>query len=76
MGVAHTDDFDGSKYGGEGARAQSAMGVEHMVWKVQRRSHISVATILQVGWEEEALHLAAFGLLFVRAGEKRSHFSR
>jgi hypothetical protein len=39
------------------------MGVEHIGWKVQRRSHISVATILQVGLEEQALHLAAFGLL-------------
>jgi hypothetical protein len=39
------------------------MGVGHIVWKAQRRSRISVATILQVGLEEEALHLAAFGLL-------------
>jgi hypothetical protein len=39
------------------------MGVEHIVCKVQGRTHISVATILQVGLEQEALHLAAFGLL-------------
>lgn len=39
------------------------MGVDQTIWKVQGRSHISVATIAQVGLEEEALHLAAFGLL-------------
>jgi hypothetical protein len=41
-----------------------AMGVEQvagLLWEAQRGSHISVAAMLQVGLEEEALHLAAFG---------------
>jgi hypothetical protein len=42
------------------------MGVKHLtvlLWKEQRRPHISVAAMLQVSLEEEALDLAALGLL-------------
>jgi hypothetical protein len=42
------------------------MGVEHLtvlLLKEQSWSYISVATMLQVGLEEKALDLAAFGLL-------------
>jgi hypothetical protein len=42
------------------------MGIGQVAgWPVeaQRWSHISVAAMLQVGLEEEALHFAAFGLL-------------
>jgi hypothetical protein len=42
------------------------MGVEHLailLLEAQGGSHVSVAAKLQVGLEEEALHLEAFGLL-------------
>jgi hypothetical protein len=42
------------------------MGVDDLAaWllEVQRRSDISVAALLQVGLEEQALQLAAFGVL-------------
>jgi len=42
------------------------MGVDDLaIWlmEVQRWSDISVAALLQVGLEEQALHLAAFGVL-------------
>ena len=66
-GVAHADEFHGSKDGGERAGAQTAMRVEHRspsgCWSMQGRPDISVAALLQMGLEEQALHLAAFGLL-------------
>jgi len=65
-GVAHADEFDGSKNRGERAGAQPPMGVEQLavlLLEVKRRPHISVAALLQVSLEKQALHLAAFGLL-------------
>ena len=62
-GVAHTDEFDGSKDGGQGSGAQTAVRVEHhAVWQLelQSRPHISVMAMLQMGLEEQALDLAAF----------------
>jgi hypothetical protein len=54
-GVAHADEFDGSKDGGERAGAQPAMGIGQLavlLLEVQRGSDISVTTLLQVGLEE------------------------
>jgi hypothetical protein len=65
-GVTHANQFDGSKDGGEGAGAQPAVGVETVVgWPLDAQcgSDISIAAMLQVGLEEQALHLTAFGLL-------------
>lgn len=65
-GVAHADECHGSEDGGERAGAQSAMGVEHvpvLLVEAQGGSNIAVAAMLQVGLEEQAVHLAAFGLL-------------
>ena len=65
-GVAHADEFDGSKDGGERAGAQPAMRVEQLavcLFELQGGSHISVAAMLQMGLEEQALDLAAFVLL-------------
>src|SRR5208283_2823200 len=65
-GVAHTDEFDGSKDGGKGSGAQTAVRVERRaicLFQLQSRSHISVPAMLQMGLEEKALDLAAFGLL-------------
>jgi hypothetical protein len=65
-GVAHADEFDGSKHSGESAGAQPPMRVAHRaicLFELQSRPDISVATVLQMGLEEKALDLAAFGLL-------------
>jgi hypothetical protein len=54
-GVAHTEEFHGSKDGGQGSVAETAVRIEHLtVWqlKLQSRSHISVAAVLQMGLEE------------------------
>jgi hypothetical protein len=66
VGIAHADDLHRSKDGFEGAGAEPTMGVQHfagLLFDAQRRSHISVAAVLQVSLEQQALHLAAFGLL-------------
>ncbi len=65
-GVAHTDEFHGSKHGGQGSDAQAAVRVEHRavcLFQLQGRPYISVAAMLQMGLEEKALDLAAFSLL-------------
>ena len=65
-GVAHADEFHGSKDGGERSGAQAAVRVEHRavcLFQLQGRPYISVAALLQMGLEEKALDLAAFGLL-------------
>jgi len=54
-GVAHADEFDGSKDSGERAGAEPAMGVRQLavfLLEVQCGSHISVTALLQVGLEE------------------------
>ena len=63
--VAHADQFDGSKDGGKRAGAQPSVRVGHLaiLLQVQCGSHISVAALLQVCLEKQALHLAAFCLL-------------
>ena len=46
--------------------AESTMGVKHragLLWNAQRRSHISIAAALDMSLEQQALHLAALGLL-------------
>ena len=65
-GVAHTDQFHGSKDGGQGSVAETAVRIKHLtLWQfqLQSRSHISIAAMLQMSLEEKALDLAAFGLL-------------
>jgi len=65
-GVAHTNEFHGSKDGGKGSGAQTAVRVEHCTARpleLQSRPHISVAAELQMGLEEQALDLTAFSLL-------------
>jgi hypothetical protein len=62
----HTDEFDSSKDGGKQAGPQPPVRVSHLAVllpKVQGRSHISVAALLQVCLRKQALHLPAFGLL-------------
>jgi hypothetical protein len=64
--VAHTNEFDRSKDGGESASAQPAMRVEQvavLVLEVERGTHIPIAALLQMGLEKQSLYLAAFGLL-------------
>ena len=65
-GVAHTDEFHGSKDGGQGSVAQTAVRVNRRavgLYQLQGRPDISVAAMLQMGLEEQALDLAAFDLL-------------
>ena len=65
-GVAHAEEFHRSEDGGERTGAKPAMGIEYLaVWRLEAQGepHISVTAKLQVGLEEQALHLAAFGLL-------------
>jgi len=65
-GVAHTDEFHGAKDGGKRSSAQTAVRVKHrtvFLFELQSRPHISVAAMVQMGLEEKALDLAAFGLL-------------
>src|SRR5689334_15928028 len=54
------------KDGFQGAGSEPAMGIRHRtgrMWDVQRRSHISIAAALDMSLEQQALHLAALGLL-------------
>ena len=54
-GIAYTDEFHGSKDGGKGSGAQTAVRVEHRavcLFQLQDRPYISVAAMLQMGLEE------------------------
>lgn len=65
-GVAHADEFHGSKDGGQRAGAKPAMGIDLvavLLMEAQGGSDIPVAALLQVGLEEQALDLAALGVL-------------
>jgi len=65
LGIAHAGEFNSSKDGGKQAGAQP-LRVSHLAVllpEVQRRSHISVATLPQARLQNQTLHLPAFGLL-------------
>jgi len=52
--------------GFQAAGAEPAMGVQYLaggLWDAQCRPHISVAAELEMSLQQQALHLAAFGLL-------------
>jgi hypothetical protein len=62
-----------SKDGFQGAGAEPAMGIQYragLLWDVQRRSHISIAAALDMSLEQQALHLAALGLLLFNLVER------
>src|SRR5205823_15066746 len=65
-GVAHTNEFHASKDGGQGSVAQTAVRIEQLtVWqfKLQSRSHISIAAMLQVRSEEHTSELQSLAYL-------------
>jgi hypothetical protein len=66
VGITHADNLDRSEDGLEGAGAEPAMRVQHFVVPLldtQSGTQVSVASTLQVRLQQQALHLAAFGLL-------------
>jgi len=65
-GVAHTDEFHGSKDGSKRASAKPTMGVEAvavLLLEAQGAPDIPVASLLQVGLKQQTLDLTSFGLL-------------
>jgi hypothetical protein len=66
VGITHAHNLDRSEDGLEGAGAEPAMRVPHFVVPLpdtQSGTHVSVTSTLQVRLQQQALHLAAFGLL-------------
>jgi hypothetical protein len=58
--------LDWTENGFQATGAEPTMGVQHLagvLWETKRRSHISVTAELEMSLQQQALYLAALGLL-------------